>query len=212
MTSPETPQFSDPVDRLNAEGRESILEDARRMRQNIIGSAFEATQEFLLIDAIKLRNSNEAASTASKHTFFTGRQYIFALPVSQDVITVETLLFIPNQELGQTGKHKLMTYIPIPSDFSVDKYDEISALPRPDFVIFERIDERGESQHWALNEERCYPIELRKSAEEIIPEFDAEELAREMSKRVDSGMKILSDFYEDMINMKVVPQIEFPAT
>lgn len=212
MTSPETPQFSDPIDRLNAEGRENILEEARRMREQIVESAFTATQEFLLLDAIQLQNLDKTYLSNIQARYFTGREYIFALGVSQDVICAETLLFEPNRERGQIGNHKLRTYIPVPSSFSVDKREEISSLPKPNFIIVERISEAGDSSYLAVNSEKCYEVEPRKSIEEIItPEFSDEELANVMSKIVDSGMKILTDIYEDMVNMKVVPQREFPA-
>lgn len=201
---------------LNDRGIEHTKDAAEILRNGVIGLSFDAVKTFLEGDieqAKKLEENgypdgeeieiyvlSDFLSAPSKDGEFT-----MALSLLWQRDEAMTLSFV---EVASDSPHsndsRLRVYIPVPDDYQIGEDD----IPRPDEVYVERIIDDNDSSRYVIRRDGMYEYEsIKDTGEEVIyDDFSDRVLWRRMTRRVDTGLPILSVIAEDLINMTVIPQ------
>lgn len=177
------------------------------MRREVVTRSCEAVLLFAKRDQMSFARLNEQEES-QELSFFVGQDFL-AAPVRENHLWTWSIGLVADTEHGQTGDEKISIYMPVPEEFH-DLYQcDIDAIPKPDRIFVEYIDEQGGLNRYELTHENLfrYTTAADTGGEQVHEEDDIGEwLLNSLSRRVDSRLPVIAQLQEALINMKVVPQ------
>jgi hypothetical protein len=223
MTLGEIPGPDIGRDELNARAIDQAHYAAEKLRGQVIDDAYEAVKKFLLDDAKALKELEAQGFPKGKEVSLYLLDDILSAPTQDgDFTRTVSLLLERNKEFApdtvteveddgypHSNDDQLRIHTPVPNDYRMGQLD----IPPPNVVYVERIIGGQEESHsyYAIRRDGMYEYEpMGGSGEEVIyDDFSDRVLWRRITRRVDSGLPILSAIVEDLINMDAVQQRTF---
>jgi hypothetical protein len=187
---------------LNQEAIEFVREQAKKGREKLISFAWQAVRLFKAEDD-ELRADLENRDLPKDESIgIYVLEDIIRAPESEGRIPVtQTLLLVPNTELGQSGDDRLRLFVPFM------EIEGEGTIP-PDEVYVEVTSHEGEITRYAINKNGIYEyVSAADTGEQVVKDDLHEDVwERRVSLLVDTGMATVSKIQEDFINMRAIPQ------
>ena len=200
-------------ERLNMRAVETALAEAGRIRSQLIEFGHAAIVAFAQKDQIVERAIDEGHVAANDIVVtFVREDLVAALGQDKEPVRAFSLLLNRDAEIGQAGHDKLRIYMPVPIDVAEGRIFDPEKLPTPDSLYIEETTEDGKVVRHAVTKSQLFEYESAHDTEiEVIKDdLHPDRIWKLLSVRLDSGLPYLTRLYEDLVNMKVVPQFEGP--
>lgn len=201
---------------LNQRAIDRTNDAAEILRNEVIDLGFDAVKKFLQDDRELAEELEDADYPDGEEVGVYILTDLLSAPQKDGEFTLSLSLLlerdedlIPNfvdddEDSPHSNDKQLRIFVPVPDDYQIGDDD----FPKPDEIYVERIMEMHDTTRYVIRREGMYEYEsMKDSGEEVVyDDFSDKVLWRRMTRRVDTGLPILSVIAEDLINMNAKPQ------
>lgn len=190
------------VSDLNEQASKDLLERSLETSRDVVDFIYRGMHIFVAKDReLDRRLDKEPLGIGDTAEFFITED-ILAAPkkygVFQRCFSMKLLARNVGGSVAQ-GSNEMMVYLPIPDGVSVLEGE----IPRPDNIYVEHTNMHGDRTRYSVGEEGFFAYIAERDDGTEVTEID---ILEELSADIGTGLPALAALYQNLVNMKVVPQ------
>ncbi|MGH7195540.1 MAG: hypothetical protein ACREGA_02060 [Candidatus Saccharimonadales bacterium] len=216
MNSYETPdsKFEQERAAINQRAAEKVGETADLQRRELIDAAFSGMLAYLTFQQARMDKLADEGRLGAAAFDRTVLQTFAHLPFGDDdePHNAFSLLLQPDKNLGQErrGEEKIMVYMPVPEDVTLQSGFDPNSLERPGYIVVERYDEAGQARSYIISDDKAEEFQSAYSDSEgeqlTGEEVEIIHMGEHLSRRVNPIDAVIGEIFTELTDWTVQVQ------